>query len=91
MFLNFILHTSYSLKVDTILSAVSAESAAADWHFTKSLGIVVIPSDPLAYIAYIPKVIFLAFFHCRTGIDPDNIAVIMGAKVKGLAEIVRTS
>ena len=65
------------------------ECLSADGHLTQPLRFVVISAYTLSYIAYMSEIILFSLCESSAGIYPDNIAVIMSAKVKGLSEIVR--
>ena len=73
------------------MCALSVKCTAAYREIAKFLRIVIAAAYTLAYIAYILEIGFFAGQkrECGTGIYPYYIAVVMGAEVKGLSEIVR--
>lgn len=66
----------------------SRKGTAANRHFTKCLGVVIILTNSFSDIADAFKVFFLTIYKSRAGIYPDNITVIMRAKIKGLTKII---
>ena len=73
------------------MGTFALESRRTDWHFAKHLSLIVVAGNPLSDVADVLEVAFLAFFKGCTGVNPNHIAVIMGTKVRRLAEIVGTS
>ena len=68
--------------------AVALEGALADRHFVKHLRFVFVARDSLAHVANVLEVCLFAFDECGTGIDPDHVAVFVGAQIERTAEIV---